>query len=535
LAAILAMAAIGAWAVMTERISYVVTDGVSMNPVYYQGDLVFVVKADSYHVGQIAAYHGSSPGLKVLHRIIRGDAATGFTFKGDNNESIDPLKPTADKLIGHAVLHIPKGGIWLSPLLGPNGLGMLGFLLVSGAATTRTRREIPRGRRKKKVKAMARQGGSWATAVAVAKTVERLPPLLRVAAALVAALAGLGIALAVLGWMKPVTETQHASAESGQTMDYSYSATVPLSAAYDGTTVSSPEPIFRKLADRVDLHLRYRGHPGTVAVSAKLSDGAGWHSTMLIAPATRFIGSTYYATISLDLAAFDRRAQAAAKAIGSQMGTVTVGLTARVTAPGEDEFTAPLNFTLAPLALTLSGGNGSLTVTSGAADATTTVVAREIEVRGRPVLTAAAARSYSVLLLLAALVCAVVIGFVARRETPLRTRAEIERRHPQLLVHVEPMTSPPGKPVVNVDNFPALAKLAERYGQLILTWSRPDSEDFVVRDEGITYRYRIAADGVVLSDDTPTELLDIEAPVRHRRGVTVPATPDDPPGGIRYP
>ncbi len=74
---------------------------------------------------------------------------------------------------------------------------------------------------------------------------------------------------------------------------------------------------------------------------------------------------------------------------------------------------------------------------------------------------------------------------------PLRTRAEIERRYPKLLVPVEPMASPPGKPVVNVDNFPALVKLAERYGQMILTWRRPDADDFVVRDEGITYRYRI--------------------------------------------
>src|ERR1700712_1072388 len=113
------MTAIGAWADMTERVSYVVTDGVSMNPVYYQGDLVFVVKTDSYHVGQIAAYHGSSPGLKVLHRIISGDGTNGFAFKGDNNQSIDLLKPTADKLIGRAVLHVPKGGIWLKPMLGP--------------------------------------------------------------------------------------------------------------------------------------------------------------------------------------------------------------------------------------------------------------------------------------------------------------------------------------------------------------------------------------------------------------------------------
>jgi signal peptidase I len=511
------MTAFGAWAVMTERISYVITDGVSMNPVYYQGDLVFLVKADSYEVGEIAAYHGSGPGQKVLHRIIEGDDAVGFTFKGDNNESIDPLKPRADKLIGRPLLHVPKGGIWLKPLLGPTGLGMIGFLIISGGATAvRTRRDIPRGRRKKKVKAMARRGGSWDTALSAAKAVERLPPLLRTAAVVVAALTGLGIALAVLGWMKPLAETRSGTADPGQTMTFSYSATVPPSPAYDGTTVTSPEPIFRKLIDKVALHLRYEGHPGAVTVSATLSDGNGWHSTMQISPSVAFTGRAYDATMNLDLAVFDKRSRDAAKAIGSSPGPVTVSLMARVTARGEADFTAPLTFTLAPLSFTLTGGAGSLVVDGTTATAEPTVVPREIDVLGHPVMTASQARAYAVLMLLGSLVGAVAIGLVARRDTPLRTRAEIERRHPQLLVHVEPMVSPPGK-VVTVDDFAALAKLAERYGQLIMTWTRPDADDFVVLDDGITYRYRIPREA---GPDDTAELLDVE----RRGGRTVPVS-----------
>ena len=45
----------------------------------------------------------------VLHRIAGGDAA-GFIVKGDNNESADSSRPSASQLIGHAVLHFPKGG-----------------------------------------------------------------------------------------------------------------------------------------------------------------------------------------------------------------------------------------------------------------------------------------------------------------------------------------------------------------------------------------------------------------------------------------
>jgi len=46
----------------------------------------------------------------VSRRITGGDDDAGFVFKGDNNESIDPLKPKADKLIGGVVPHVPRPG-----------------------------------------------------------------------------------------------------------------------------------------------------------------------------------------------------------------------------------------------------------------------------------------------------------------------------------------------------------------------------------------------------------------------------------------
>jgi signal peptidase I len=504
-AAILAMAAIGAWAVMTDRVSYVITDGVSMNPVYYQGDLVFVIKADSYHVGQIAAYHGSSPGQKVLHRIISGDDALGFAFKGDNNESIDPLKPTAGELIGRAVLHVPKGGIWLKPLLGPSGLGMLGFLVFSNAGGTRNRREIPRGRRKKRVKAMSHQGSPLAMAMAVIKIVARLPLLLRAVAGLLAFLAVLGIALAVLGWMKPVTTIQKAIPGLAQSMTFGYTAKVPRSAAYDGTTVTSPDPIFRKLTNKVDLNIGYHGRAGIFDVTAKLTNGSGWHSTMELVPARAFSGADYDVKVPLDLDAFDKRSEAAAAAIGIQPGPVVIDVTARVAAVGHAAFTASLQLSLSPLELTLASGSDPMAVKETGGGQPAARVLREIGVFGHNVMTASQARSDAMFLLIVALTGAAGIALLARRDPPLRTRAEIERRHPQLLVHVEPMPSPPGKPVVNVDNFPALVKLAERYGQMILTWQRPDADDFVVRDEGITYRYRVPLDEPTLQN---VELID---------------------------
>jgi hypothetical protein len=64
------------------------------------------------------------------------------------------------------------------------------------------------------------------------------------------------------------------------------------------------------------------------------------------------------------------------------------------------------------------------------------------------------------------------------------------------------MPTPLGRPVVDVVDFSTLAKLAQRYGLLVMHWSRSNVETFVVQDEGTTYRYR-AGTG---SSETPADL-----------------------------
>jgi signal peptidase I len=506
MAVILAMAAIAMWAVSTKQFTYISTYGVSMNPVYYEGDLVFVKKASSYEVGQIAAYHGVG-GIQVLHRIIGGDAEQGFVLKGDNNDSIDAITPTAEEIIGRAVLHVPDGGMWLQPILSPTSLGMLGFLFASGAtARAKSRRDLPRGPRKKKVKGMSGGGGgSWATAAAVFKAVSRLHPALRVLAIATAACGLIGLALGVLGWMKPTTEAVKGTGKPGESMTFSYSAEVPRSAAYDGTTVYSPDPIFRKLANTVSLHVHYQGEPGRIEASARLASQNGWHKTLELSQPKQFATDRYVGTVELDLPSLDKRIAEAGKAIGADMGAITLAVTARVRHGDGTTFEPQVSFSLAPLQFALAGSPELLVVDQSSSSSGTSVQDRRIGALGLYPLTAAEARKYAVYLLLPALVGAGVIAWMALGHVPLRTRAQIQRRYPHLIVPVEPMASPPGKPVVIVDTFPALVKLAEKYGQMILTWTRPDgADDFVVRDEGILYRYRIDPNAAT-SKATPTK------------------------------
>src|SRR5664279_2288734 len=135
--------------VASGQVGFVTTHGVSMNPVYYQGDLVVVARASSYRVGEIAAYRMPGSRVVVLHRII-GGGPDGYVFKGDNNQSTDLTHPTAAQLVGHAVLHVSQAGVWLGRAVSPTGIGLAIFIATAaGGAATHTRRrrgraEMPR-------------------------------------------------------------------------------------------------------------------------------------------------------------------------------------------------------------------------------------------------------------------------------------------------------------------------------------------------------------------------------------------------------
>lgn len=415
----------------------------------------------------------------------------GFSLTDDNKASRPTcLKPVGSELIGRSMLRVPKGGC-------PN----------SGLRLGRYEDPVgdPAGPPKKEANAMSRQG-TLSMTVSVMKSIARLPPLLRLMAGVLAVAGVVGIVFAVLGWMGPLQQKGRSTAGDDRSMTFSYSTQVGKTPAYDDTTVTAPEPVFRKLARSIDVTFDYRGRPGSIEIVAKLSTPSGWHTTMQLAPPTVFYGRSHHAAVHLDLEALDARAAAAASAIGVEAGPVNVAVVSNITSTGEPTFSPALQLNLAPLQLTLVGGSASLIVDEGSPKISGPLSPRIISVFGYSLMNAAAARAWSICLLLGMLFGAIGLALVSRRATPVHDSTEIHRRFPQLLVPVEPMVSPPGKPVVNVDDFQALVRLAERYGQLVLHWSRNKVETFVVRDEGITYRYRTANE----SSDVEEELINVD-------------------------
>ncbi|GAP60590.1 peptidase [Arthrobacter sp. Hiyo1] len=362
------LAAAAGLVLVSGQAAVVITHGVSMNPVYYQGDLVIVARASSYSVGEIAAYNLPGKGEVALHRIIGGNA-NALIFKGDNNQSIDPTKPRGDELVGRAVLHIPQGGLWLENLTSPPVLGLLAFGLLAGGSAAATTRH----RRKRRRAAVSRH---LSTRPAEPPTLGSLPSSLRISTTLTAAFALMGIAIGVLAWSGPLQEPSTSHITTGTRMDFSYTADVGQSPAYDGTVAKSPDPVFRKLANTVDIHFAYHGEPGTVTVRADVSAPGGWHSSIPLAGPETFTGPGYEGEITLDLKALDAKAQAASAITGLPAAPLAIVVTPQVKTSTGADFQPSLRLNLTALQLALTGSPESLTVANNTTTDQTVIAPR---------------------------------------------------------------------------------------------------------------------------------------------------------------
>lgn len=460
---------------------YVTTHGVSMQPRFHSGDLAILRPAAKYRVGDIVAYHSTALRTVVMHRIVaihRGQ----YTFKGDNNSWLDPAPVPADELIGKLRVRVPAGGTWFKRVTSPATLAALGFLLTAGsgtAATTRRKRRRRRG-------TMARH----AARIRPASLPARLPAhLVARPLAMTAAVAAIGLALGAAAWSGPSVKDATVSTTPNRSITFSYTASVARTPAYDGTTVTSPDPIFRKLINTVRIQYAYRGSPGSVAVAATLATSSGWHSTIRLAPATAFITHKYTGAVTLNLGDLQSRAERAATATGIPVGQVAVAITATVRTPHLASFMPTLRLTLNPFQLALEDPSAKLTAVDSSTVRRHVTVARTIGL-GRDHITIDQARRIATTLLVLALLSAIVLVWHARRDASDSEGANIRRRYSSLLVPVAPVPAPPGRPVVDVADFATLARLAQRYGLLVLHWTRSEVDTFLLHDESTTYRYR---------------------------------------------
>ena len=467
------------------RTSYAVTYGISMEPHFHHGDLVVLRRQSSYSVGEVVAYHSPDLRRTVLPRIIAIHDGR-YTFKGDNNNFVDPEHPTNADLVGAEWMHVPRVGNWLGALHDPvdaaiaAGVAVLLLLLGGGGGAAHRRR------RKAGTTGACSKAGTFGFTIAALG-----------AGALVAA-----AAIGALAFAKPLHRSLVWSNLYVQHGTFGYSAPVATGATYQQPDVGSGEPVFVRLVHRLPVSFRYRLQAtqpgrvsGTLAFDAVLSDDAGWRYAIPLEQTRPFTGTSAAARGVLDLDRLQQVIAAFERETGAHNTLYHVGLDAHVRVRGTVA-DRPLAATFAPrLALNLD--QVRLTVATGSdfrhaqGGAGTRIEATTLHAFGRTV-TVARARGIATLLGIAGLALAAVGGALMLLAGRDHEVAAIRRRYEDWIVDVVPIERP-NVAERRVASMDALARLAEQYDRLILHERRADGDAFLVEDGGIVFTYAVAA------------------------------------------
>ncbi len=484
--------------------SWVVTDGISMEPRFHAGDLVLVRAQSSYRVGEIVAYHSNAFHTVVLHRIV-GRAGGRFIFKGDNNNFVDFEHPERSQLIGALWLHLPGLGGRLESIHSPLLIGALfalATLLFAGAAFTSRRR---RRRRERRAEGPARQNApGWSDQ-------SRTPQPAILIGGLLALMPF--AALAVLAFTRPTEALLRTEAPYEQRMTLSYDAPARPGPVYPANTAHTGDPLFTHVVNRVRLDFAYHfasreAHrlSGRIAIAATVQSSAGWRKVIALGSPVSFRGDSGFASTTVELDALLALVRTVETSTGVR-STYTLTLTPTVSASGtigglplQGAFAPSIGFSLNPLELqplvagagATSGGRVPISAfTRSASGITSGLRARRMQLSVGAIHISVGAARDAALGAIALLVC--LMGALATLARPRRRdeSSMIRARYGGLIIPVERVWQLPGVAVIDVADIEALVRIADHYDRSILHELTDYGEAFWVTDESGQFRYWI--------------------------------------------
>jgi signal peptidase I len=491
--------------------SWVVTDGISMEPRFHAGDLVLVRSESDYRVGQIVAYRNLELHTIVLHRIVARDGSR-YVFKGDNNNFLDFEHPRRSQLIGAMWAHLPGAGGELASIRSPaliGGLFALATLLFGGAAFTRRRR---RRRRERDPGEAPREGPP-----------HRRSPSLPAPGVLAAGLAAMVpfVALALPAFTRPPAADTLVNVPYRQSGALGYSAKAPPGATYPDGRVRTGEPLFTHVVHEVELRFAYAfqstaRHRTTAraSIAAEIASTSGWRTTIPLGTPRELSGGSGVVRATLDLGSLLSLIERV-EATTAVRGTYTLTIVPHVTTSGEvggapihASFSPAAKFSLntlevRPVATAGASSEAEPSAASFSHTSAGTLTAR----RSRPSelslgafhLAVATARTVS-LIGIAILICALLAAAALIRP---RRRGEAERilaRYGSLIVPVARIWQQPGVAVIDVADFDSLARIAAHYDRSILHERAEYGDAFWVTDESGQFRFAILSEDETLAE-----------------------------------
>jgi signal peptidase I len=483
------------------KTSYVVVNGISMEPKFHKGDLALVRKSNTYNVGDIVVYRHPTIG-PIIHRII-GKDGDHYTFQGDNNNFVDSYHPTQAELIGKFWFHIPMVGQPFTKL--HNRLVVAGLVALSGfivllpfalgESKTGRRRRGKRSHDERREPAMNTQSENGQTLLT-----------LLVAVALASLVLG-GLALS-----RPIDRTVTRTAAYSQSGTFSYSAPAP-SGVYDADGVTTGDPIFTKITNSVDFRFAYEltttqaaDVSGTAGMQAIVSDSSGWKRSLELLSPQAFTGTRFIAVGTLDLSQVRDVITQFEQTTGITSPQYSVSIVPLAQLHGtiagsklETSYSPALKFTLDQDSLALVDNSDSSDASASSPlkqsqDGQVTYSTQAPNVLSLLTfsLSVATARIVALFGLIIALFGLSWYGLLSFRDARADEPARIQARYGALLIDVDDANFENTSRVIDVVRFEDLLRLAEREERMIMHQFYGGINRYYVQDEAITYRYRVA-------------------------------------------
>lgn len=504
------------------QVSYVIVNGISMEPGYYLGDLTIMRKAATYQVGDVVTYRDAEMNAYVIHRIIGVDQ-DHFILKGDNNSWIDAYRPTHEEIIGKLWIYIPKLGKafkWMrAPLNMALTVGLLGGVLMSGMILK------PSQRGKRKSNLVRNFGGM-------------LEGGLYIYGFFTVVFLGLSIFAVIRPLTRSAPEIKYL-----QESHFSYSATgTPV--IYDTEVVRSGEPVFPRLTCFLNITFNYsvesdqlQNVAGSHQLIARvLEEQSGWQRTIPMNQRTDFSGNSFYTTSTLDLCQIVSLVNILKQETGLRANSYTLEVIPQIvlTANSEgnqivDAFEPKLVFRFDEVHFSLStpqGQDDPLSLSKQSSAINSNVEANTVSILGwEP-----AIRTIRVIALFGlalSLTGLLIVGWRVLTTAQQSQEALIRLRFGTLLVNVYERDLAPDSIFIDVTTIDELAKLAERQNTVILHMTLNFLHYYLVQCNGITYRYVFSAGKRGIPEIEPRRREVINYPINVNENTIVETRPHE--------
>nr|WP_044200891.1 signal peptidase I [Oscillochloris trichoides] len=463
------------------KVTMIIVNGNSMEPVYYRGDLVLIRATSSYQIGDIVTYRHPQIG-PVIHRII-GREGERWIFQGDHNEFIDPYRPVDADLIGRAWVHIPHLGKWLvqvrqSPLL-------LTLLMTGGAVIMVRRTQAQQQKRAQRGNPPSGDLRQWVLT-------------------LLALLALAGLALAGFAFTRPTSKAGVENLNYQHQAIFRYSADAPAG-LYDASAAYSGDPIFRQISQRLSVDFEYQFTSeqavmvgGRYGMRVVLSGQNGWRRTIILVEDQPIQGTSLHMHSEIELDRLNAVIAQFEAQTGLKNQQYLLAFIPSIELEGavggmalEETFAPALRFHVDQLQIQLISNE----------DGSNPLAPQQPGVLSRPRSEATTLKLFGITLDVALarqiglIVAAVAGGLAGMLALPLvhaarqDEAARIRMRYGHLLIEVAGLPAVTSNRVVQIGSFEDLAKLAERQGALIMHDTSAMQLRYLIQHEQVIYVY----------------------------------------------